>query len=293
MSLMKSNAFVIRMLVLEGDPDGIRVIDRSNWTGKAVVFPRSLFQNVRKLAEFGKPGVYVLSNRTDEGELPTLYIGEGDPVAPRIEEHNAKKDFWTWGVFFTSSDASLNKVHIQYLESELVRLAKEANRVSLDNGNTPQKPSLSPADEAEASGFLDNMLGIFPLIGIHAFEQAPTHKKAEKLFFLSGKGIAGRGFETSSGFVVLKDATACLNHAPSLNKSSVERRAALRKSSVLVEDGGVLKLTQDYVFGSPSAAAEALLATPINGRDVWKDEKGQSLNMLAEMAAIQSKAAPQ
>lgn len=278
---MNQNAFVIRMLVLDGDPDGIRVIDRSNWTGKAVVFPRALFQNVRKLVEFGRPGVYVLADRADEGELPNLYIGEGDPVAPRIEEHNAKKDFWTWGVFFTSSDSSLNKVHIQYLESELVRLAKNANRATLDNANTPQKPSLSASDEAEASGFLANMLGIFPLIGIHAFEKAPPHKKAEKLFFLSGKGIAGRGFETSSGFVVLKDSTACKLHAPSLMKSAVERRAALLKSGAFVEDGAVLRLTQDYVFGSASAAAETLLATPISGRDAWKDEKGRSLNVLA------------
>ena len=116
---MNPAPFVIRMLVLDGDPDGVRMLDRSNWTGKAVVFPRSLIQRVRALPEYKKPGVYLLSGSPGEDGTTALYIGEGDPVASRIDQHNTNKDFWTWAVFFTSSDATLNKVHIQYLKRSL------------------------------------------------------------------------------------------------------------------------------------------------------------------------------
>jgi len=282
---MNPAPFVIRMLVLDGDPDGIRMLDRSNWTGKAVVFPRSLIQKVRSLPEYKKPGVYMLSGAPGEDGATTIYIGEGDPVASRIDQHHAKKDFWTWGVFFTSSDATLNKVHIQYLEAELVRLAQEAKRVILDNGNTPQKPSLSAADEAEAIGFLLNMVGILPLVGIHAFERVPEQDKHELKLFLNAKGIKGAGYETSSGFVVSKGSTASKKATPSIPKSIVTKREALVDSGVLVEDGEVFRFTQDTLFGSPSTAAAVLKAAAANGRDDWKDAKGRSMNELAEQAA--------
>ncbi len=42
-----------------------------------------------------------------------LYIGEDDPVRPRLESHYAHKDFWTWAVFFVAGQAQLNKAHVQ------------------------------------------------------------------------------------------------------------------------------------------------------------------------------------
>jgi hypothetical protein len=279
---MNPAPFVIRMLVLDGDPDGIRALDRSNWTGKAIVFPRPMIQKVRSLPEYKKPGVYILCGAPGEDGGTAVYIGEGDPVAFRIDQHHAKKDFWTWGVFFTSSDATLNKVHIQYLESELVRLAQEAKRVTLDNGNTPQKPSLSASDEAEAMGFLTNMLGILPLLGIHAFEKAPAPKSHETMLFLSSKGISGKGYETSSGFVVCKGSTASKKVAPSMGVEWGKKREALINSGVLVDKGNVLEFLEDFTFTSPSAAAQALRATPSNGWESWKDKNGHTLHQLAQ-----------
>lgn len=282
---MNPAPFVIRMLVMDGDPDGIRMLDRSNWTGKAVVFPRSLIQKVRNLPEYKKPGVYLLCGAPGEDGATTLYIGEGDPVASRIDQHHAKKDFWTWGVFFTSSDAALNKVHIQYLEAELVRLALEAKRVTLDNGNTPQKPSLSAADDAEATGFLANMLGILPLVGIHAFEKPAEKSKASSTLHLKVGGFHGTGYETSDGFVICKGASINPAVAESLSLSFRQRRQAILDSGAVVVDGAKLSLKEDRTFSSPSAAAVFLLGYNCNGREVWKDAKGRSMNELAALAS--------
>ena len=98
----ESHPFSIRIFVVNGDPDGLRIIERSNWNGRAMVFPRPLLQEVKKREEFGRTGVYLLLGPREDGEGELLYIGEGDPVRPRLENHFSKKDFWNRGVFFAT-----------------------------------------------------------------------------------------------------------------------------------------------------------------------------------------------
>lgn len=52
--------FTIRIFVPDGDPEGLRFIDRMNWTGLGVVFQRSKWQEVRQRKEFARVGVYIL-----------------------------------------------------------------------------------------------------------------------------------------------------------------------------------------------------------------------------------------
>src|SRR5439155_20186229 len=130
-------------------------------TGKGIVCPRSRFPKAKIRAEFSRTGVYLLRGPSESGDLPTLYIGEGDPTRPRLESHHAKRDFWTSLILFTSKDESLNKAHVQYLESRLVTLAREAKRYVLDNISVPQLPSMTEADTAEMDTFLEEMLLIW------------------------------------------------------------------------------------------------------------------------------------
>lgn len=95
-----------------------------------------------------------------------LYVGEGDPVRPRLENHFSQKDFWTKAVFFVAGSGQLNKAHVQFLESQLIQRAKAAKKLPLDNGNSPTEPTLSEADKADMQVFLGNMLGMLPVLGI-------------------------------------------------------------------------------------------------------------------------------
>jgi hypothetical protein len=54
----------------------------------------------------------------------------------------------------------------------------------------------------------------------------------------------------------------------------------LRTYCVLVDEGGVLRFTQDYVFSAPSAASDIVLGGSTNGRTSWKDAKGRTLKEL-------------
>ncbi len=163
--------FTIRIFVPDGDPEGVRIIDRMNWTGLGLVFPRAKWPDVRQRPEMQRTGVYILVGyRGEEDDLPTLYIGQADGVGNRLDSHAAKKEFWDWGIIFVSSSTGLNRAHVTWLEYALLRQAAAANRCHLDNGNAPQEPALSEAEKADTQGFLAEILQILPLVGLRAFE---------------------------------------------------------------------------------------------------------------------------
>lgn len=167
---MMPDPFTLRIFVPDGDPEGVRIIDRMNWTGVGVVFPRSSWTEVRKRSELRGSGVYILVGYGTDDELPVLYIGQADSVSTRIDQHLQSKDFWDWGIVFASTSGGLNRAHVTWLEYALVKRAIEARRCQLENGNAPQEPRLSEAEKADTEGFLREILQILPLVGLRAFE---------------------------------------------------------------------------------------------------------------------------
>jgi hypothetical protein len=170
---MKSDAFTIRIYLPDGDPEGLRMIDRMASTGLAITFPRALWPQIRLRREFERAGVYVLSGYSAGAtDLPTIYIGQGDGVQNRIDSHFEAKDFWDWGFAFVtkSTDSGFNRAHITWLEHMLISKARKAGRSRLDNGTTPSEPTLSEADKADTSVFLKEILQALPLVGLRAFE---------------------------------------------------------------------------------------------------------------------------
>lgn len=165
--------YTIRIFVPDGDPEGLRIIDRMNWTGLGIVFPREAWTRIKQRQDFGKPGVYILVGYvSDEDDLPTLYIGQGDVVRARLESHVLNKDFWSKAIVFVSSIGSggLNRAHATWLEHALIQRALSANQSHLENGTEPQEPSLSEAEKADMRAFLREMMQILPLVGLNAFE---------------------------------------------------------------------------------------------------------------------------
>ncbi len=170
---------------------------------------------------------------------------------------------------------------MQFLESRLIALARAAKRVPLDNANQPAEPSLSEADRADMEVFLGHMLGMLPVLGVHAFEQAPKAPaaKAGPVLTCKGKGVQATGYEASQGFVVRAGSQAVVAVTTSFTQmaGASELRADLLQNGVLVEEGGVLRFTQDYVFSAPSAASDIVLGGSTNGRTSWKDANGRTL----------------
>lgn len=280
----------IRIFLAEGVPEGLRIVEKSNWTGRAVVAGRAQLGRALARDELNQPGVYVLTGPAEEG-APRLYVGEADVLRERLRQHVAGKDFWTRFVAFTSTNEGLNKAHVRYLESRLVELAKTANQWSLDNSTAPSPPPLSEPDRADAEWFLQEMLVIFPLLGVDAFETAagqarePDTAECEQVLVLNERGAKARGREVGDGFVVFQGSQARATEVASIHEYTRDFRQELLERDVLRVEGDSLIFTQDFRFNSPSTAAGVLVGGSANGRITWKDEQGRTLKALQEERA--------
>jgi hypothetical protein len=274
--------FSVRIFIPSGEPESLRIVEKSNWTGQGLVFPRSLFAETRQRPELRRTGVYVLWGPGESGQLPRVYVGEGDGVLSRLDQHAKNKDFWTHAAVFTSKDQNLNKAHAQYLEARLVALASDAKRCELDNANVPQVSTLSEADAADADSFLEDLLLCLPVVGVTVFEKAQVAAAKGGDLLLKAKGLEARGVDSPEGFVVRAGSTAVKAEVPSIHAYLVDLRRALLNKGVLADAGEVYRLTQDYTFNSPSTAAGTLLGRTANGRLEWKDAQGRTLKEIQE-----------
>jgi hypothetical protein len=275
----------IRLYLADGRADGFRLVEKSNWTGLGLVSSRSDYPKARKRAEYGRPGVYLLTGPPSGNVLKDqLYVGEADDVRDRVDQHAKGKDFWTTVIAFTSKDENLNKAHVRYLEARLVKLAAEAGRVAVLNGNAPALPKLSEPDRADMEAYLREMLVILPLLGVVAFEEIETQAREGVQFHLKGRGAQATGADTPDGFAVYEGSLARIDAVPSIHTYLETHRQRLRAEGVLAPDGSHLRFTRTQLFDSPSTAAGVVLGRSANGRIEWKSESGQTLKEMQEAA---------
>ena len=174
--------FTIRIYVPEGDPEGIRIIDRLSSNAKFFAFPRNKWVSLKSRQDFMGAGVYILSGYAEGNtDLPTIYVGQADLLKNRIEQQIKNKDFWDKAVVFTS--VNTNSTHAQWLEHTLIKKLIETKRSIVENGNSPQEPTISEAERAEMEVFLAEIYQTLPLAGIMAFEKisAVVPKDAEEI----------------------------------------------------------------------------------------------------------------
>ena len=265
----------ISLFLIDGTVDGVIACELFNWTGKGYRVPRNLLKTVAARDDLKKAGVYFLVGHDPESDEPTVYIGEAEEVYKRITQHQ-EKEFWSEALAFVSKDENLNKAHIKYLEYTLHKDATEAGRYALFNGNTPNRPAISEAEQAVMLEFADHLRLLVGTLGFKFFEPLVTKKRSEKqetYQIQAARGASARGLPTSEGFVVLKGSKIATSEVPSTPP------VVKRKREGIVADGSVvdLVLTKDVLFNSPSLAAAVVLGRSANGLVEWKQKNGATL----------------
>jgi hypothetical protein len=277
----------IHLFLVDGDPEGIKVITKDNWTGQAVMAPRAVLKRALSRPELDKAGVYVLFSRDELSDQPELYVGQADQLKERLKDH-IKKEFWTHLIAFSSMDGRLNRATISHLEARLIELAKQANRWKLHNAQLPQTPNLSEMDRAAADTFLYEMLMIYPVLGVAAFESGATNHDSESApssdkelqLYLQERGARAQARYDEEGVLVLKGSQLRKDMTVSAPEAVKRIRDELMARGVIGQQDGKWLFLQDYVFSSPSGAASVLAGASINGRTAWKDAHGVPLKDL-------------
>lgn len=167
---MTPKSFSVRIFLQDGHADGVKIVAKSKWPGRALVIPRSSFPEEKHRAELNAPGVYILVGPSAEGNLSRIFVGSGDPVCRALEQHDQHMSFWGWVVVFASKDSALNLAHIHYLESRLLQLARAAKNANIVNLNNPGPSELSESEMAETETFLEHIISLCPLLGLSIFE---------------------------------------------------------------------------------------------------------------------------
>lgn len=278
---MNNNKFgkVIKLFLFDGNPNGRWRCELSNWTGVAYKIPRNMIKDSEKREELYSPGVYFLFGYDDNNDRPLIYIGEAENIIKRLKQHLEKKDFWNEVIIFISKDTNLNKAHIKYLEYEFHRIAKECNRYSIDNSNTPTKSSISESEQAELEEFVYNAKILVNALGHKVFEDYSDNLtnsyEKEIVFCLSVGNEKAMGKPTSDGFVLLKGSHIHRNSAESLSYGIRKKVMESRENGEIQDD----ILVVDKLFSSSSAAAAFAVGYSISGPGQWKDETGKSLKL--------------
>ena len=112
----------VRLFLVDGTPQGMRTAEVGNWSGLALVCPRTDLARLGARPEVRRTGVYILVGPSEAASASlAVYVGEGDEVWTRLTSHDDSKDFWTWAFIFVSKDDNLTKAHVRWLEATLIR----------------------------------------------------------------------------------------------------------------------------------------------------------------------------
>ena len=288
----------LRMYLADGSPTGIRHAEIVNWTGQAVVCPRTRMAELGGWPEVARPGVYFLIEGglgTDRGRV---YIGESENVLDRLGQHLKEKEFWVEAVAFTSKDDNLTKSHIRYLESRLIKLAQTAGRYDLDNGNGGQPSALPRADGDTMEEYLDNLRTVLAALGHRLLEPLthpqpppttagglPTSTVLGTPLRYPYQGRVAHGFATDVGFLLLNGSQVSGTTTNTCPKPCLAQREEAIAGGRLVASGDHFVTTADIAFTSSSAAANFVAGASKSGPASWLTEGGVTLKHLEETAA--------
>ena len=259
--------------LIDGDPKGTQYAFISNKICQMFVVPRSNLSYLNTQEKLQKPAFYILLGE-DESTKPQAYIGETENFKERVKDHDSKKSYWQKALIIVSTDADMTKDDLQYLEHKAIAEAKKANAFVLsDNKQIPKAPNLPEHQQDSMDEFFEDVKFLASFIGCNIFDV--SQPKEEHLFYTKGRGCNAKGFYSSDGFTVLKGSTVAKTMVPSFNWKEIREKMLQDYTST---ENGILVLTSDKTFSSPSTAADFCIGSSNNGWLIWKDKDGNTLD---------------
>lgn len=275
----------IQMYIFKGNPNGMIMCELSNWNGRVYKVSRNDILDFSKRDDSDNTGVYFLFGKNEDGK-DTIYIGEAEKILTRLRQHLKDINYWTDCITVISKDNVLNKAHIKFLENKFYNLAKDADRVIVNNSTIPTCSSISEYDEAMLDEFIHNTKLLVNALGYKTFDpinQSTIKVNNNDVIFTinAARGATAKGTTVVDGFTVFKGSVIASSTTPSIPKNLVNFRQKLIDENIIDENFVFLK---DYKFTSPSLAAAVVMGRSANGRTEWKTDERKTIKDLEENA---------
>lgn len=166
----------IQIFLLDAEPSGVKIAELSVSTAKVYVIPRDKIDFVSSRSDLNGPALYMLF----DDERTNVYIGECENFIDRIKSHVAKKGDWEWAVVVVSSNNSLDKADVKFLESFAVTKASEIGRFNVQNKTSPNKNSLHEFKRESILDFFDDVELLISTLGFNLFEPLKDSNSLEE-----------------------------------------------------------------------------------------------------------------
>lgn len=283
----------INLYLMDGIANGRIKCTLANWTGVAYKIPRTKLDMCKDRGDLKQSGVYFLFGTSDQNGESIVYIGQsgvrknGEGILYRLQEHkrNHDRDYWTEVVVFTTSNNSFGPTEISYHENRFCKLAIEAKRYKVKNGNDPTQGNITEEKESELEEFVDYARIVMGTLGHNVFEPLviispiiaveEQPKVEEPLLYFENANARATGRRTSEGFVVMQGSILSRKISKSCPEIAMKARF---KYSDRIDESNTLK--EDVLLSSPSAAAAFVGGSSLSGNEMWKTINGVSLKHL-------------
>lgn len=203
-----AKAKTINLLLNDGTLKGVMSMEDSSWNkGELYSAPRESVDALISSDACSQYGVYLLLSED------MVYVGQASDLSKRIKQYLMGKSWWERVVVLTTSDDSLNRSDIDYIEAKLISKATETGRIDCENKTMGNKQKVTKFRKVELDQYMEEALFLLELIGINVFcekenkldpivrkslipaiansssEQIEIREKKEAIDFLAENGI--------------------------------------------------------------------------------------------------------
>ncbi|QPK80859.1 GIY-YIG nuclease family protein [Schaalia sp. ZJ405] len=305
---MRTPARTIQLFLIDGDPKYRIKATLSNWTGLVYLMPRTCLDWTPARADLNQTGVYLLFGTNDETGADQVYVGQarersnGKGILGRVAEHvgEEKLDYFTHVIAVTTQNDSFGPTEISYLENAFYRMATDAGRYVVTNGNQPSAGKVTEEKEAELNEFIAYAKIVIGSLGYKVFEPLTTSPLSvpsktnepgvmtdgwsdDEVLTMRYKNLEAQGSQTTDGFVVHAGSQLDGEIKTSCPKSAIRNR---EKYADAVNEQMVT--TRHLLFSSPSAAAAFVTGASVSGPENWHLGDGRSLREVENQEADQA-----
>ncbi len=250
---------------------GVKVITEQNWDGKIFLMSREVFLKHKQSNILDIVGVYVIYSDHFHKEKygNSIYIGQGDDVRPRLENHARDKPYWNKVLIFSSP--RLNVAFTFNIEKEFIKLARFANRYKVENGDLGQAKKLGSDDAEYYENFVAKSKETLSMVNIDVFDF-----NSDGLFFYSERTWKAQIKLNDSGKFILCKGSTLIKFGEVENKAKdlgVEAKIKFSEHQLtIIEDIELVVETSDIALFTGTVYSKFENSCGVSVRDILREQ---------------------